>query len=952
MSATGDADGSATPLFGIEMIRRRPGMFVGATDHRALSPMVASLLCPCVDHYRADTTTHVLLRLDADGSITVSDDGYALTPIWDAASNTMSFAGEVLRPYDNWSPTARSAHGVGAFLGWVPLLVIAALSEQFQIETWQDGAHWVQNVVYGVPVGGALRLGPSTSRGMSLTFRPDRAIFDDCRFDAQTLDQLAREMAYLCDGLSVRFVDAQIAPESARMFCFQDGLSTHLINLASDKAVLHAPITKTVSVGATEVSLAFQYVGGTDRCVKCYVNGYQTIDGGTHEKGLYRGLAAALNEFGRRSGLCKDNYFDDKDMRPGLYAVLRAWIDFPHYSGSTRVRLGDPEVFSHVALIVASELTLHQRAHPALWGELVTTLVRARMHRLCRRFLDWPWQLRDRDYYGDEVALRSLREPASLRRLFLEHTELTGEGLACLQHLPDLEELSLWFTGVQDDELVYLRYVPGLRQLSLRSTRVTGSGIAHLGGLTRLQELDLAETAIDDDALALIGRLSALESLDLRETAITDAGLPALYGLARLRTLDLTDTSVNNGAVVALQRALPHCEVTTDIWPEDMSAWLEWIRPRDKASISTLAAPDQPFGMDFSERAWLDADAIDLAGKHIGLRALNLADTRLIQTGGVPIDFPPTLEELDLIGAVIDKQTLDCLRTMSGLRRLLVGNIDTAGRVPTGDTGDIRHITAADLTTLAASLPLEMLCLSYLDLDRDHLAEIGAMPSLRKLSLPGCNLEPGGLASLRSLQALQRLDLSYSTVRGPDLAGLCHCPNLQALWLTDTAIDDTSAYHLERMTGLRVLDVSGTAISNAAALRLQSLSALRYIDFGYTAIDDSAFSQGRWSGDLRYLSLRYTTIGDKGIEAIGRMSGLRHLDLSYTKITDACLVHLAALDCLIWLKLDGTRVTMKGLAHLRDSDRLRHLRLGASGISLDDIAAIQRALPDCAIFAT
>jgi topoisomerase-4 subunit B len=383
-------------LEGLEPVRRRPGMFIGGTDERALHHLVAELLDNAMDEAVAGHADWIELSLEADGTVTVRDNGRGI-PIDPHPKFPKKSALEVIlttlhsggkfgaRVYQ----TAGGLHGVG-------LSVVNALAEELVIEVARNRQLWRQRYVRGAPQGKLQGLGNTQNRrGTTVRFRPDREIFGETvRFQPALLHRMARSKAYLFRGVEIRWqCDAALLDGSdvpaREVFHFPAGLEDFLkAQLAERACVTDLPFAGDAELGdgAGRLEWAIAWPLDEEAYLGLYCNTVPTPQGGSHEQALRAALVRALRAYGELTGAKKVAQVTTDDLLAGACVLLSLFIQNPQFQGQTKDRLiASPEVGRQIEQTLKDHfdhwLTGHGEAGRALLDHV---LARAE-ERLARR---------------------------------------------------------------------------------------------------------------------------------------------------------------------------------------------------------------------------------------------------------------------------------------------------------------------------------------------------------------------------------------------------------------------------------------------------------------------------------------------------------------------------------------------------------------------------------------
>ncbi|WP_428307314.1 DNA gyrase subunit B [Lacipirellula sp.] len=367
----GNADYGAKDLehlSDLEHVRKRPGMYIGDTFLRGLHHLVYEVVDNSIDEAMASHATTVTVMVNADGSVTVEDDGRGipverhaqLSEEMDREVTTLEGVMTVLKFGGKFEKgayqTSGGLHGVG-------VTVVNFLSEWADVEVYRDGHVYHQEYQRGVPTGEVRRVGSTTKRGTKTTFKPDPQIFPQTKFVYATLVKRLQELAFLNAGVRIAISDARNG--ESETFQYEDGIREYVkyLNRASD--AVHPDILfldeESEGVG---MQIAFQYSGEYTENVHTYVNNINTTEGGTHLSGFRSALTRSLNNYGKKEGMFKDLIPTGEDVREGLTAVISVRVPHPQFEGQTKTKLGNSEVEGIVNSALGEYLSKYLEENP------------------------------------------------------------------------------------------------------------------------------------------------------------------------------------------------------------------------------------------------------------------------------------------------------------------------------------------------------------------------------------------------------------------------------------------------------------------------------------------------------------------------------------------------------------------------------------------------------------
>jgi DNA gyrase subunit B len=351
-------------LEGIEHVRMRPGMYIGSTGPRGLHHLVYEVVDNSIDEALAGYCTDIVIDINANGSVTVTDDGRGIpTDIHSktgksALETVMTKLGAGGKFGDGGYKVSGGLHGVG-------ISVVNALSEFVEVTVWREHKIHHQRYERGVPVT-ELEVEPSKEKngrtGTSVTFMPDTTIFTGgIEFDYATLAGRLRELAYLNAGVKITFGDRRPEEPHIETYIYEGGIREYVAYMTAEKEPLHKDIIYVSrEKNNVQVEVALQW------CVDAYsdnllgfANNIRTIDGGTHLEGLKAVLTRTMNNFARKRNKIKENEANlaGENVREGLTGVISVKVPNPEFEGQTKTKLGNTEVRGVVDSLVNEVLS-------------------------------------------------------------------------------------------------------------------------------------------------------------------------------------------------------------------------------------------------------------------------------------------------------------------------------------------------------------------------------------------------------------------------------------------------------------------------------------------------------------------------------------------------------------------------------------------------------------------
>ena len=397
-------------LEGLEAVRRRPGMYIGGTDIKALHHMVYEVVDNSIDEAMAGYCDRIAVTLHKDGSVTVRDWGRGI-PVGIHKARGKSALEVVMTVLHAGGKFGSGAYKVSGGLHGVGVSAVNALSEWLEVEVYTDGKIYFQRYHRGVPEADVAVIGDikDGTTGTKTTFLPDPTIFEDTVFKFDTLLQRFREMAFLSRGLTIDFVDERTDNGPRQMsFYFEGGVRSFVRYLNKNREVLHEPVYVEREIDRTQVEAAIQYNDGYTESIYAFANTINTPDGGTHLTGLRAALTRVLNDWAKRQGLLKesDANFTGEDTREGMTAIVSVKLPDPQFESQTKVKLLNAEVRNQVESAVADALTEWLEKNPRDGKKIVEKCMTSSRAREAAR--------KARDLVIRKSALESLTLPGKL----------------------------------------------------------------------------------------------------------------------------------------------------------------------------------------------------------------------------------------------------------------------------------------------------------------------------------------------------------------------------------------------------------------------------------------------------------------------------------------------------------------------------------------------------------
>ena len=354
-------------LEGLEAVRKRPGMYIGGTNTKALHHMVYEVVDNAIDEAMQGRCDKIVVTIHKDESVTVSDNGAGI-PVGIQKQTGMPALTVVMTKLHAGGKFGDVGYKVSGGLHGVGVSAVNALSTWMETTVKRDGKVWMQRFERGVPVTELKVVGECKrdETGTSQRFLRDDTIFEVLEYDWQTLVARFREMAFLTRGIDIHFVDERGEEPRDIRFYFEGGVETFVRYLNKNRTVMHQPIYVDLQVDSTHVEVAIQYTDGYNESIFAFANTINTPDGGSHLTGLRAALTRQINDYARKQGILKDNdaNFSGDDTRQGMTAILSVKVVEPQFEGQNKLKLLNNEVRYHVETAVAEGINSWMEENP------------------------------------------------------------------------------------------------------------------------------------------------------------------------------------------------------------------------------------------------------------------------------------------------------------------------------------------------------------------------------------------------------------------------------------------------------------------------------------------------------------------------------------------------------------------------------------------------------------
>jgi DNA gyrase subunit B len=377
---------SIKTLKGLEAVRHRPAMYIGSTGAAGLHHLVYEVVDNSIDEALAGFCTSVDVVIQADGMLTVRDDGRGI-PVDYHTEAKMSALELVLTTLHAGGKFDNNSYKVSGGLHGVGVSCVNGLSSYLRAEVHRDGAIHAMEFERGIPTGPLQKLGDTTRLGTTITFLPDTQIFETIDFSFDVLSRRLRELAFLNAGVRITIIDER-AEGKHHEFQYPGGLISFITFIDENRVPLHPqPIYLKQTREAVEVEIAMQYNDSYAENVFSFANNIDTVDGGSHLSGFRRGLTRTIGGYIENNKLRKNDKLEieGEDLREGLTAVVSVKLPNPQFEGQTKHKLGNTEVLGIVDAAVTETLGTFLEENPAVARKIADKVVNSAVAREAAR---------------------------------------------------------------------------------------------------------------------------------------------------------------------------------------------------------------------------------------------------------------------------------------------------------------------------------------------------------------------------------------------------------------------------------------------------------------------------------------------------------------------------------------------------------------------------------------
>ena len=352
-------------LEGLEAVRKRPGMYIGSTSESGLHHLVYEIVDNAIDEALAGFCDEITVTINDGDTITVTDNGRGI-PV-DTQPQTGRPALEVVFTVlhaggkfgGGGYKVSGGLHGVGAS-------VVNALSEWLEVQVHKDGKIYEMKFARGAITQEMKIVGETDRTGSVITFKPDPEMFDTITFSYETIHTRMRQQAFLNAGVRILTFDKRPEQEASDEMCYEGGIREYVTWLNQNKTAVHEDVIYMAGQkDDSMVEVAMQYNDGYAENIVSFANDVRTPEGGMHEEGFKRALTNALNAYGKKANILKnDDKVSGEDCREGLTCVIAVKLTEAQFEGQTKAKLGNASIRTLTMSVVSEKLEEYLEENP------------------------------------------------------------------------------------------------------------------------------------------------------------------------------------------------------------------------------------------------------------------------------------------------------------------------------------------------------------------------------------------------------------------------------------------------------------------------------------------------------------------------------------------------------------------------------------------------------------
>lgn len=364
-SATYDAQ-DITVLEGLEPVRKRPGMYIGNTDHKGLHHLIWEVVDNSIDEAMAGYCNKINITLRPDGWVSVEDNGRGI-PVAKHKKTGKSALETVLTVLHAGGKFGGEGYKVSGGLHGVGVSVVNALSTELVAEVKRDGKAWVQEFNMGKAKRNVKAVKSTKETGTTISFHADPTIFTTTEYDWKYILDHVRQQAYLTKGVRFEIRDERTDKTKEYAFYFEGGIGSYVRHMNHSREIAQEQVFYVEKEDENvKVEVAVQFTKEYNELMYSFANNIHTVEGGSHMVGFRTALTRVINNYARTNGYLKekDSNVTGDDTREGLTAIVSVKLPEPQFEGQTKEKLGNAEVRPVVESVFAEYFAAFLEEHP------------------------------------------------------------------------------------------------------------------------------------------------------------------------------------------------------------------------------------------------------------------------------------------------------------------------------------------------------------------------------------------------------------------------------------------------------------------------------------------------------------------------------------------------------------------------------------------------------------
>ena len=373
-------------LEGLEAVRKRPSMYIGSTCSKGLHHLVYEIVDNSIDEGVAGYCNNIKVTINEDNSITVIDNGRGM-PTGIHPKTNKSTVETILTTLHAGGKFGNGGYKISGGLHGVGSSVVNALSEYLKITVCREGKVYEQEYKYGKPLYELKVIGESDTTGTSITFKPDKEIFETTKYNYNTLENRLKELAYLNNNIKISLTDKRGKEEKTNTYYTDKGVAGYLENINQNKATLNDEIIRiNKEIENYQIDIALQYLQNDGEIIYTYANNIKTTEGGVHLEGFKNAIRNSINNYAITNNLIKANEkFIGEDVRSGITAIVSVKLPNPQFEGQTKTKLGNAEFKPIVEQMVTDTLDIYLIENPDYARQIVDNALTAKETRIAMK---------------------------------------------------------------------------------------------------------------------------------------------------------------------------------------------------------------------------------------------------------------------------------------------------------------------------------------------------------------------------------------------------------------------------------------------------------------------------------------------------------------------------------------------------------------------------------------